>query len=184
MEDQPSSPADAVRPLLRVRQVRQFTDAPVTDEQLDAIADAGRWSGSSQNKQPWRFILLQQGKALSEIAEAGLPHTRALTTAAAAIAIVMPEQSGRAVSNAYDEGRAAERILIAASFCGLAGGIGWINAETRQAVSGILRLPEDRFVRTVVAIGHPTVAARRPKSPRGEARLPREDTVFRERWPD
>jgi len=95
----------------------------------------------------------------------------------------MPEQPGRGISNAYDEGRAAERILIAASFCGLAGGIGWINAETRPAVSRTLGLPDDRFVRTIVAIGHPTAAARRPKSPRGEARLPREETVFDERWP-
>jgi len=34
-----------------------------------------------------------------------------------------------------------------------------------------------------VQVGHPTDAARRPKSAPGEARLPREEVVFEERWP-
>ena len=47
----------------------------------------------------------------------------------------------------------------------------------------VIGLPEGRFVRTVVAIGHPTEASRRPKTAPGEARLPRPATVFEERWP-
>jgi hypothetical protein len=43
-------------------------------------------------------------------------------------------------------------------------------------------LPEDWFVRTLVAIGHPTANARKPKSTQGKARLPRSETVFGERW--
>jgi hypothetical protein len=39
------------------------------------------------------------------------------------------------------------------------------------------------MVRTIVQVGHPTAAARKPKSARGQARLPREQTVFEERWP-
>ena len=39
------------------------------------------------------------------------------------IAIVLPDEQGQAVSHAYDEGRAAERILIAASMLGLGAGI-------------------------------------------------------------
>ena len=46
------------------------------------------------------------------------------------------------------------------------------------------RLPDDWTVRTIVAIGHPTAAANKPKAAPGEARLPREETVFSERWPD
>jgi len=47
----------------------------------------------------------------------------------------------------------------------------------------LIGLPADRYVRTIVAVGHPTEAASRPKSAPGEARLPRSETVFRERWP-
>lgn len=175
--------AEAVRPLLRVRQVREFTGAPVDSAALNALADAARWSGSSRNTQPWRFIVIREPATLRAVAQAGLPQTRSLATAAAAIAIVLPLEPGRDITHAYDDGRAAERILIAASFCALAAGIAWIRSEVRPAVSELLGLPENRFVRTLVAIGHPTDAAREPKSARGKARLPREATVFTERWP-
>jgi nitroreductase len=176
--------AEVVRPLLRVRQVRDFAAEPVEHEALDAIADAARWSGSSTNAQPWRFVIIRDPDTLRTIQEAGLPQTRSLATASAAIAIVMPEQPGGGIGNAYDEGRAAERMLVAASLVGLGAGIAWIGRDARAAVGRRLGLPEDRFVRTIVAIGHPSRAGRRPKTPRGEARLPREKTVFEERWPE
>jgi nitroreductase len=178
-----SSPADTVRPLLRVRQTRQFTDAPVDPAALDAVVDAARWSGSSRNGQPWRFIVVRDRAALAAVAEAGLPQTRALASAPAAIAIAMPVQEGGGISLAYDEGRAAERILVAAGLLGLGAGISWVRSEARETVGAILGLPEDRFVRTVVAIGHPSDEGRRPKAAPGEARLPRDETVFGDRWP-
>jgi len=130
-----TDPSDEVRPLLRVRQVREFTDQPVDAKALDAIA------------------------------------------------IVMAVEPGSGISHAYDEGRAAERILIAASLIGLGAGIAWVRSEMRPAVGEVLGLPEDRFARTVVAIGHPSEAAKKPKSAPGEARLPREESVLHERWP-
>ena len=180
---QAPKPREAVKPLLRVRQTRQFTSQPVTAQELSAIADAARWSGSSQNKQPWRFITIRDADTLRAIAQAGLPSTRSLTTATAAIAVVLPAEPGSKVGQAYDEGRAAERMLVAAELIGLSAGIGWINAEVRPAVSEILNLPDDRFVRTMIAIGHASQEGRRPKSARGEARLPRSETVYSERWP-
>ena len=176
------APKDAVRPLLRVRQVREFTEEPIGVDALDAIADAARWSGSSRNTQPWRFVIVRSPESLRAIAAAGLPQTRSLESATAAIAIVMPEDSGTGVSHAFDEGRAAERILAAASFLGLGGGIAWIRPEARAPVAERLALPDGRFVRTMVALGHPTSSALHPKSGRGEARLPRVETVFHERW--
>jgi nitroreductase len=178
-----TDPAEAVRPLLRVRQIREFTDAPVDPAALGAIADAGRWSGSSRNSQPWRFIVIRDRSTLRAIQEGGMPQTRSLVTAPAAIAIVLPSEPGSGISHGYDEGRAAERLLIAASLLGLGAAIAWVRADVRPQVGELLGLPEDRFVRTVVAIGHPSEAARRPKSAPGEARLPREETVFEERWP-
>ena len=157
-----SPPDETLRPLRRVRQIREFTDESITEEELAAIADAARWSGSSANEQPWRFILIRVAGTLLRLAEAGSPQTRSLRTASAAIAIAVPDEKDRAVSRAYDEGRAAERILIAASFLGL---------------------PPDWLVRTIVALGHPSESARRPKSKPGEGRRPRQETVFEERWP-
>lgn len=177
-----TDPKQAVRPLLRVRQQREFTDEPVSAEQLDAIADAARWSGSSQNKQPWRFVVLTDPDTLGRIAEAGLPSTSSLTTAPAAIVVTMPDDPERKVTNAYDEGRVAERILIGANLVGLGAAISWLSGDGRRTAGELLGLPEGRMARTVVAIGHPTEAAKPPKTSKGQARLPREETVFRERW--
>lgn len=183
MDDLSTFAAERLRPLIRVRQIRDFADRAVSPAELDAIADVARWSGSSGNTQPWRFVLVRQRDTIRRLAEAALPQTRALQTATAAIAIVLPDEAGRAVSYAYDEGRAAERILVAASMLGLGAGITWILPEARDRIHSILAIPEGRFVRTIVAIGHPSEAARAPKSAPGTARLPRGEVVFEESWP-
>lgn len=150
---------------------------------LDAIADVARWSGSSRNTQPWRFIVVTDQAVLRQLEAIGMPQTRSLRTATAAIAIVLPANGGHELGDAYDEGRAAERILIAAGLLDLAAGIAWIRSDVRAAVDEVFGLPTDRFVRTIMALGHPSDAARQPKSAPGEARLAREETVFYERWP-
>ena len=118
----PTPPDQLVRPLVRTRQVREFTDQPLDDTQLDALTDVARWSGSAENSQPWRFVTVREPAILHAIAAAGVPQTRSLRTATAAIAIVMPERD-QALVDAYDEGRVAERILIGASVLGIAAGI-------------------------------------------------------------
>ncbi len=171
-----------VRPLLRTRQVREFTPEPPTDGELEALTEVARWSGSSRNSQPWRFIVIRDPSTIQRIHDIGVPQTSSLLTAPAAIAIVLSGDDGD-VEHAYDEGRAAERLLIAAGLLELAAGVAWIFPAVRAEVGRALGLPADRFVRTVVAIGHPTEAAKRPKSAPGAARLPRSETVFSERWP-
>ncbi len=173
---------DAIRPLLRVRQVREFTDAPLEPAALDAIAEAARWSGSMGNSQPWRFIVIRNAETLRQLAGANPPSTDSLATAAAAVAVVLPQEKGAAVSNAFDEGRAAERILIAAHLVGLGAGIAWLGPDERPGVAELLGVPEGRFVRTLIAIGHPTTKESKPRSTRGQARLPSSETVFSERW--
>jgi nitroreductase len=112
-----------------------------------------------------------------------MPQTRSLRSAMAAIAIALPEEQGKALSHAYDEGRAAERLLVGATMLGLGAGIAWILAAARGTVGELLHLPGQWRVRTVVAIGHPSASALRPKSAPGQARLPRDEVVFDERWP-
>jgi nitroreductase len=178
-----SDPNDVLRPLRRTRQIREFTAEPVDRATLAAVADVARWTGSSRNSQPWRFIVVTDEAVLRRIAAMGMPSTRSLQTATAAIAIVMPADEGRDAGYAYDEARAAERMLIAAEMLDVGAGIAWVKADVRAAAGDAFGLPADRFVRTIVALGHPTEAALQPKSAKGTARLPRDETVFEERWP-
>jgi nitroreductase len=176
------SPLERVRPLLHTRQFREFTPEPPTAEELGAMTEVARWSGSSRNSQPWRFIVIRDRESLRRIHEAGMPQTRSLGTALAAIAIVLAGDPAD-LEHAFDEGRAAERLLVAASLLGLGAGVAWIFTHVQPLVADVLGLPPDRFVRTIVAVGHPTDAARRPKSAPGTARLPAAETVFEGRWP-
>src|SRR5262249_38271385 len=104
MSDDPS-PADLLRPLRRTRQYREFEPTPLDASTLDALVDVARWSGSAGNNQPWRFVVITAPATLRAIHEAGMPQTRGLATAPAAIAIVLPAADERAVADAFDDGR-------------------------------------------------------------------------------
>jgi nitroreductase len=174
---------DRLRPLLRTRQIRDFTDEPVSEEALDALADVARWTGSSRNEQPWRFLVVRDVAVLRQLADLGAPQTRPFRSATAAIVTVLPANPEREVHDAYDDGRVAERLLIGAAMLDLAGAITWIRRDVRAAAGELLGLPADWFVRSIVALGHPSEAGRQPKSAPGTARRPRPEMVFEERWP-
>jgi nitroreductase len=174
-----NSATQRLKPLIRTRQIRHFTDEAVAEDDLMGLAETARWSGSSRNSQPWRFILVRDVPLIRQIAEAGRPQTRSLRTAMAALAISLPDDADRAVGLAYDDGRVAERVLIGASMLGLGAGISWIRADVRQEIGALLGVEQGRFVRTIMAIGHPSAEGLAPKSAPGEARLPLDELLTR-----
>jgi nitroreductase len=162
--------------LCQVRQAHEFGPQPVSSAELEALANVARWSGSTGNSQPWRFVLVRREETLRSIGRESLPQTSALLSAPAAIAISMPIQPGSSISLAYDEGRAAERILIGAHLLGLGAAIAWLLPDSRAAAAALLGLPPERTLRTVVAVGHPTQAS----TMRTAARLPRHELILSE----
>ena len=167
--------ADTVlRALRRTRQVRQFTDEPVTETDLSAILNVARWTGSSMNGQPWTFIVISDRADRERLAELA-PYARHVAGSAVAIAIAMNGDNPE--WDAYDEGRVAERILVAAGALDLGGGIGWALETERPQVTALLGLAAPRFVRTIISLGHPTEQARQPRSAPGTARRPLAELV-------
>jgi nitroreductase len=49
---------DCVNTLLTRRSVRRYANAPVPQEKIDKILEAGRQSPSAANRQPWHFIIV------------------------------------------------------------------------------------------------------------------------------
>lgn len=177
MSDQPHErdrAAVVLRALRSTRQTRRFSDQPVTEEDLRAILNVARWTGSSTNWQPWRFHVIRDATTREQLAELA-PNARHVAGAAAAIAIEMP--GDRETWETYDEGRVAERILIAAGALGLGAGIGWVTSKYRDGVTEFLGLTSPAYVRTIVSIGHPAPGALQPKSAPGEARKPLSELV-------
>jgi len=94
------------------RDWRSYADRPVPEDIQRRILDAGRLSGSSQNKQPWTFVVVESAEARARLA--GLVYMEAnVRTCAFAVAIAteggkFPLDVGRAMQNmmlvAWNEG--------------------------------------------------------------------------------
>ena len=77
--------------------------------------------------------------------------------AGAPLAIVPVLDGAAPEDETFDEGRVSERILLATRAHGLVAGLGWFPPRTaRAAAKALLGVPEDRVVRTVIALGYPT----------------------------
>jgi nitroreductase len=169
---------ELLRVMRRVRSVRSFRPDPVPDELLTEILEVARWTGSGSNRQPWTFVVVREPATLRAIAAAS-PNVGHVAGAAAAIVIVM--DGGMPEIETFDEGRVAERILVAATALGLASAIGWIVPAGAAPVAALLGVPEGRRARTLVSLGYPTEEGARPKSAPGTARRPLEELVRFER---
>lgn len=149
-----NSASDATREIRRVRQARLYEQKPVPADVLEELLQIARWTGSSRNTQPWEFIVVTDPEKLRQISQVRTPIN---WVADAPLAIALVLKGGDAVSEAYDEGRVTERLLIGARLLGLGGGTAWFGDDAQQADGKrILGIPADRHARSVVVIGYPT----------------------------
>ena len=143
--------ADALEAVRTVRQVRQYNEGSVPADVLEQILEIARWSGSSRNTQPWRFIVIDDKQMLKQLSELRENITW-VADGALAIAIVLPEEN--AVHEAYDAGRVTERMMIAARFLGYGAGTAWFGEPEREAkAKELLGVPESMGCQSVVVIG-------------------------------
>ncbi|MBC8162019.1 MAG: nitroreductase family protein [Roseiflexaceae bacterium] len=62
----------SVREAIRAkRAVRNYQDAPVPANIVEAILDAGRRAQSSKNDQPWTFVVVRERAQLQRLSRAG-----------------------------------------------------------------------------------------------------------------
>jgi len=124
MTDSSESDSSAARiAFLRgLRAVRQLRPDPLPESVLHDILEVARWSGSAGNRQPWEFVVVRDRDLLRRLSAIDGANAGHLASAAAGIAIVIhPEVPDL---DAYDEGRLAERILLAAAAQGVGAAVG------------------------------------------------------------
>ena len=162
-----------------VRQIRQYASEEVPDDVVKQLLRVAQWTGSSRNTQPWHFVVVKDKDRLSKISQVRTPINW-LAGASLGIAIVL---DGAGVSEAYDEGRVTERILIAAHNLGYGGGVAWFGDDAQQAeAKRILGIPAERTARSIVMIGRP-VSAKDPRpNARPGGRKPLSEIVSYERY--
>src|SRR5215213_3008075 len=147
-------PTSVVEEIRTLRQAREYYPDPVSEAHLAQLLEVARWTGSSRNSQPWHFVVITDPAVLRQISELRPPIA---WVAAAPLAIAIVLDGGDVASEAYDEGRVTERLLIAARSRGLGGGVAWFGDADQQAEGKrILGIPAERTARSVVIVGYPT----------------------------
>ena len=51
------------------RSVRAYTDEPVSKEQMEAVLEAGTWAPSGMDRQPWRFIIIEDKNLIKLVSD-------------------------------------------------------------------------------------------------------------------
>jgi nitroreductase len=160
------------------RNVRDYTDAPIAQPDLERILEAARRSPSASNWQPWDFVVVTGRERLTELARVwqGAGH---VARSAATVALVAPlvEEDRRQLLH-YDLGQATISLMIAAADLGI--GTGHAAVADQDLARSLLGYPEDRYCPYLIALGYP---ADRPLRPiRRPNRRPFEDVVHLQRW--
>ena len=175
-----SAVTEMLETIRTVRQIRQYAPDPVPDDAVQRILEVARWTGSSRNVQPWHFIVVTDREQLRKISRLRTPINW-LAAAPLGIAIVLDGTS--AMSEAYDEGRVTERILVAAHALGYGGGVAWFGDADQQAeAKRVLAIPDERAARSIVMIGRPTSTKDPRPNPRLGGRKALSEIVSYDRW--
>jgi nitroreductase len=176
----PVADAKAVAKEIRqVRQARLYEETPVPEDVLEELLEIARWTGSSRNTQPWEFIVITDPEQLRQISQVRTPINW-VADAPLAIAIVL--NGSNPLSEAFDEGRVTERLLIGARMLGLGGGTAWFGDDSQQATAkDILGIPVEKTARSVVVLGYPTTTKDHRPNPATAGRRPLDELVSYQR---
>ena len=175
-----ANPREVTREIRNVRQARLYKPDPVPEDVLNELLEIARWTGSSRNTQPWEFIVVTDQEQLRQISQIRTPINW-VADAPLAIAIVLKGENP--LSEAFDEGRVTERLLIGARMLGLGGGTAWFGDDVQQgAAKQILSIPEERMARSVVVLGYPTTTKDHRPNPAIAGRRPLAELVSHERY--
>ena len=161
---------DAIEAMKTRRSIKDYSGREVSRSDLEALLDAARYSPSGANKNPWRFVIVQDKRTLERLGETH-PYCHWLAKASAAIAILADPASTRYWLE--DCCLAAYSIWLAATAKGI--GIAWsglyqsdnaAESERRERfVRDALSIPDGLSVPIVLAVGYPSgppAARKRP----------------------
>lgn len=134
-----------------LRVTRSFLPRALDRSDLDAILEAGRWTGSSKNRQGWVLLVIEEASARERLATAG-DYTDPVRQGAAAVALVKTDEG-----NDFDIGRLAQNLMLAAATRGV--GSCPVTLHHTEIAHRVLDLPAGQSCRFVVALGYPDPVA-------------------------
>jgi nitroreductase len=157
------------------RTVRKFKSDPLSQQDLDAILEAGMWAPSHGNTQPWEFVVvgpearsrllsLLQAKADEMLADPALPEPkrRGIMSLKAdfggapfMVAVVCrpPEEDIEKIENPLSAAAAVQNMCLAAWDRGV--GSVWLSVGVAPPARPLLQIQEGESVVALLAFGFP-----------------------------
>jgi nitroreductase len=139
---------EAVRTILAVR---AYQDKPIPADAVRRIVEAGRLTGSSMNRQPWHFIVVENRDTLRKLG--ALAQSGPYIAQAPLAIVVAVEQTRFALS---DASRAIQSMLLSAWAEGI--GSNWVGFQGMDEVKSLLGIPQNLDVLAILPFGYPVQA--------------------------
>jgi len=174
------------------RSPRAFSERPVEPEKLLSLFEAARWSPSSANEQPWRFIVATKddSRVFSSLVESLMEGNRRWAQRAPVLVLALAQstytKTGRPYQHSwYDLGQSVALLSVQATALGLAvhqmGGFDVDNARR------LLSIPVGFEPVIVFAVGYADQPTTLPDDLRKREQAPRsrnllQDFVYTEEW--
>lgn len=166
--------------ILRRWSPRAFSNRPVTPEEIAKLFEAARWTASSSNEQPWRFIVGRKGDAAYTKIFDALAEGNQIWAGNAPVLVLSVAKtnfpSGAPNYHAlHDTGAALATLSLQATAMGLH--THPMAGFDHRKISASLGIPDDFQVGAVTAIGYLGDAAMLPE------KLRERETAARSRKP-
>jgi nitroreductase len=139
------------------RDWRSYADRPVSEDVQRRILDAGRLSGSSVNKQPWLFVVVESEEAKDRVAETVYAPENIRNCA---FAVAIATESGK---SPFDVGRALQNMFLVAWNEGVVSCPNGV--KDAEASARALGLEEGRLPVSIPSFGYP----KRPLDPESKS---------------
>ena len=144
------NPEDFLEFIKNRRSIRSFQDKQIPDNELQMILEAGRWTPSASNKQPWEFYIIRDKEILKEISKNAI-YGRHIKRAPLAIAIVGKKTTS---PNYYIQDTSLVSMTMMLMAWSLGIGTCWTGALNRKKVKILLELGENDYLLTVLPMGY------------------------------
>lgn len=174
---------EGVLPAIHKRwSARSFAERDVSAETLRTVFEAARWAASSNNEQPWRFIVGRKGDStwqkINEILT-GNNRTWAHRAPVLILGVANTRFTKSGAENRYalfDLGAASSLLTLEAAELGMT--THQMGGYDRDAARNALAIPEDYVLGSVIALGYQGEPAAL-----GDASLIERETTARTRKP-
>jgi nitroreductase len=133
--------------ILRLRAIRDYNPQPLEEGDLAAILEAGRWTGTSKNRQDWSVVVVRDPGQRDLLVACG-DFTEPIRRAPVTLVLVQEGQQYE-----FDIGRVAQNIMLAAAALGIASCPVTLHRSVQAAQ--VLGIPEGKRTRYAIALGYP-----------------------------